>query len=85
MTLDFSEEGKLIINMEDSIDTMLNGLPKNRNGVATTSAGDHLFKTHNATPKLNIKRGQGCATAPRTFSVCEKNVAGLTYGQLYQS
>ena len=39
--------------MEEYIDKILVGLPEDMNGVATTPAADHLFKTRNDVPKLN--------------------------------
>ena len=45
MTLDFSEESQFIVNMEEYINEILIGLPEDINGVATTPAADHLFKT----------------------------------------
>ena len=58
MTLDFSEESKFIINMEEYIDVMLIGLPEDMNGVATTPAADHLSKTLSDGPKLNKERAK---------------------------
>ena len=58
MTLDFSEEGKFIVNMEEFINKILIGLPEDINGVATTPAADHLFKTRNDAPKLNKERAE---------------------------
>ena len=56
MTLDFSEESKFIVNTEEYIDKILIGLPEDMNGVVTTPASDHLFKTHSDAPKLNKER-----------------------------
>ena len=58
MILDFSEESKLIVNMEEYIDEILSGLPEDMTGVATTPAVDHLFKTRSDAPTLNNKRAK---------------------------
>jgi hypothetical protein len=58
MTLDFSKEGKFIVNMEEYIDEILTGLPEDMNGMATTPAADHLFKTRSDAPKLNKERAE---------------------------
>ena len=42
--------------MEEYIDEILTGLPEDMNGVATTPAADHLFKTRSDAPKLNKER-----------------------------
>ena len=65
MTLDFSEESKFIVNMEEYIDEILIGLPEDINGVATTPVSDHLFKTRSDAPKLNKERAKlfHCVTA----------------------
>ena len=52
MTLDFSEDGKFIVDMEEYLDEILNGLPEDMSGVATTPSADHLFKTRADAPKL---------------------------------
>ena len=53
MTLDFSNEGKIFVDMEECLEEILSKLPEDMNGVATTPAADHLFKTCNSAPKLN--------------------------------
>ena len=58
MTLDFSDEGKFIVNMDEYIDEILIGLLEDMNGVATTPAADHLFKTRSDAPKLNKERAE---------------------------
>ena len=58
MTLDFSNEGKFIVDMEEYLDEILSELPEDMNGVATTPAVDHLFKTRNSAPKLNKERAE---------------------------
>ena len=58
VTLNFSKEGKLIVNTEEYINEILTGLPEDMNGVATTPAADHLFKTRSDAPKLNKERAE---------------------------
>ena len=58
MTLDFSEDGKFIVDMEEYIDEILNGLPEDMNGVVTAPAADHLCKMRNDTPKLVKERAE---------------------------
>ena len=58
MTLNFSEEGTFIINMEEYIEEILIGLPEDMNGVATTPVADHLFKTCSDAPNLNKERAE---------------------------
>ena len=55
MTLDFSEPGKFIINMEPYLDEILDDLKDIElfQGEATTPAADHLFKTRNDASKLD--------------------------------
>ena len=45
MTLDFSEDGKFIVDMEEYLDKILHGLPEDIDKVATTPAANHLCKT----------------------------------------
>ena len=49
MTLDFSIDGKVQISMEEYIRNMLQELPEDMDGMATTPAAEHLFKV-NETP-----------------------------------
>ena len=58
MNLDFSEEGKFIVGMKEYINEILSGLPEDMNGVATTPASDHLYKTRDDAPNLNKKRAK---------------------------
>ena len=58
MTLDFSKEDKFIVNMEEYIDKILTGLLEYMNGVVTTPALDHLFKTFSDVPKIYKKRAE---------------------------
>ena len=56
MTLDFSDAGKVIVDMEKYFDEVLEDLPDDMDGVAATPAADHLFKTRDNVPKLDKKR-----------------------------
>ena len=69
MTLDFSEDGKCIVDMEEYLDEILSGLPEEMNGVTTIPASDHLFKTRNNAPKLSKTRAVlfHCVTAQLLF------------------
>ena len=53
MVLDFSNEGKFVVDMEDYLKEMINDLPDDMDGMATTPAADHLFKVRDNAPKLN--------------------------------
>ena len=52
MTLDFHNKGKVRIDMEHYIDMMLHDAPKEMEGVSSTPAAAHLFKTNLEDPKL---------------------------------
>ena len=52
MSLDFSHKGEVRINMEHYIDMMLHDAPKDMDGISTTPAAAHLFKTNVKDPKL---------------------------------
>ena len=53
MTLDFSSPGSVAVSMEKYLDTMLEELPANMDGFASTPAADHLFKTRDNVDKLD--------------------------------
>ena len=55
MTLDFSFDGKVQINMEEYIRKMLAELPDNMGGVATTPDAEHLFKVNQTPTYLDEK------------------------------
>ena len=55
MTLDFSLDGKVQINMEDYIRKMLAEFPDDMAGVATTPAAEHLFKVNQSPTYLDEK------------------------------
>ena len=52
MTLDFHNKCKVCINMEHYIDMMLQDAPKEMEGVSSTPAVPHLFKTNSKNPQL---------------------------------
>ena len=52
MNLDFRVEGEVRINMEHYIDMMLHDAPEDMNGVSSTPAAAHLFKTNLEDPRL---------------------------------
>jgi len=52
MTIDYSEKGKLKFSMIEYIDSLLEELPYNMRGTATTPAVGHIFETN--TEVLNL-------------------------------
>ena len=50
MILDFSEESKFIVNIEEYIDEILIGLPEDMNGVATTRTQAKQWKSRAVPP-----------------------------------
>ncbi len=53
MTLDYSMDGKVAIQMQDYIENMLEDLPGDMGGSAITPAGDYLFKVNNTAKRLS--------------------------------
>ena len=58
MKLDFSSQGKFVIDMEQYLNNILKDLPDDMNGLATTPAADHLFKVRDNAPKLNKENAE---------------------------
>ena len=56
ITLDFLDDGRFIVDMEEYLNRILSGLSEDTEGVATTSVADHLFKARAKAPKLNKER-----------------------------
>ncbi len=56
MKLDFSSPGSFVVDMEDYLDEVLDGAPPDMDGVASTPAADHLFKTRLNVEKLEEER-----------------------------
>ena len=56
MTLDFSNGGTFIVDMEDYLKEILKDLSEDVNGTATTPTADHMFKVRDNAPKLNEER-----------------------------
>ena len=54
MKLNFSSQGKFVIDMEQYLDKILKDLPDE----ATTPATDHLFKVRDNAPKLNKENAE---------------------------
>ncbi len=46
MTFDFSKHGEVTVDMREHIKTILNDIPNDMVGVATTPAAGHLFDVH---------------------------------------
>jgi hypothetical protein len=53
MTLDYSTDGKVAIRMEDYVDSMLEDVPDDMEGTATTPAGAHLFVVNEKAERLD--------------------------------
>jgi hypothetical protein len=51
MELDFTQKGKVVVNMEKYIHGILDEAPSDMEGVATTPAGNHLFRINNENPE----------------------------------
>ena len=58
MKLDFSEEKRFTVDMEEYLEGMLDELPSDMDGHASTPAADHLFRTRLNAPKLNEKQAE---------------------------
>ena len=56
MKLDFSSQGKFVIDMEQYLNEILKDLSDDMNGLATTPAAAHLFKVRDNAPKLNKEK-----------------------------
>ena len=57
MILDYSVEGSVIIRMESYINNMINDMPEDMIGVASTPASSSLFKVNtNGTPTFNARK-----------------------------
>jgi hypothetical protein len=50
MTIDYTDDGKVKITMEDYIKSILNDLPEDMNGESPTPAGTHLFEVNSQNP-----------------------------------
>ena len=59
MTLDFSNDGKFVFDVEEYLDEILAGLTDDMDGVATTPVADHRFKMRDNVLKTN--EGQSCS------------------------
>ena len=53
MTIDYSDKGKVKIDMKDYIENILKEMPDDMAGVAPTPAANHLFDVNTDAPKLN--------------------------------
>jgi len=59
MKLDYSQAGKVIVDMKSYIDEILNECPEDMKGVVKTPAADHLFKTNERDPQhLNAQESE---------------------------
>lgn len=55
LTIDFSDFGKFMVDMEEYLGGVLENVPEDMDGHATTPAADHLFKTRDSAAKLDRK------------------------------
>jgi hypothetical protein len=53
MTIDYSTDGKVMIRMDDYVENMLEEVPEDMSGTATTPAAAHLFKVDDTAEDLN--------------------------------
>jgi hypothetical protein len=58
MTIDYSTDGKVKIRMEDYVESMLEDVPLDMNGTATTPAATHLFKVDESAKDLSQERSE---------------------------
>jgi hypothetical protein len=60
MTLDYTEDGKVKIRMEDYVEKMLADLPEDADmdGESPTPAANHLFQVNDKQPKVDEKKAQ---------------------------
>ena len=58
MKLDFLDAGSFVVDMEDYLDGMLEELPDDMGGSASTPVADHLFRTRENVPKLDEERAE---------------------------
>ncbi len=73
MTLDYSIDGKVQIKMIDSIAKMLQELPEEFDGEASTPAGNDLFKIDENSPNVDENKAQFYHTyVAKTLFVCKR-------------
>ena len=58
MKLDFSRERSFTVDMEGYLEGMLDELPDDMDGHASTPTADHLIHTRLNAPKLNEKQAE---------------------------
>jgi hypothetical protein len=73
MTLDYSTKGKVHIKMLDSVAKMLQDLPEEFDGEASTPASNDLFKIDEDSPKVGEKKAQFYHTyVAKTLFICKR-------------
>jgi hypothetical protein len=73
MTLDCSMKGKVHVKMLDSVAKMIEELPEEFDGKATTPAGCDLFKIDENSPKVDEKKAQFYHThVAKTLFMCKR-------------
>jgi hypothetical protein len=58
MTIDYGTDGKVKIRMDDYVENMLEGLPEDMDGKASTPAAEHLFKVDDKAVKLSVEAAE---------------------------
>ena len=56
MTIDFTQEKKVIIRMNDYVDSIISDAPDDMAGIAQTPAAGHLFEVNNKSPEYLEKQ-----------------------------
>lgn len=58
MTLDYTEKGVVNIDMRDYVNKILNKMPDDMNGTATSPAADHLFQIVDGIEQLSEEKNE---------------------------
>ena len=58
MTLDYTQEGKVAIKMNDYVATIVDNAPDDMKGVMNTPAAKHLFEVDGSTPRLSEEKAE---------------------------
>ena len=91
MVLDFSEQGRLKVDMTDYATTILSDLPDDMRGASKYPAGRNLFTIREQTPKLNEDTANTAPLETMQFGKCLIRIlqrihrANPRYGPVYLS